>query len=714
MCVLTIVKACGDKALRTKQHKAANKLINETSPYLQQHAHNPVDWYPWGEEAFMKAREEDKPIFLSIGYSTCHWCHVMEEESFEDEEVGRLLNKDFVAIKVDREERPDIDGLYMQVAQMMTGRGGWPLTIVMTPDKEPFFAATYIPKESHHSRLGMVDLLPKLAEIYESDNEKVESTIAKVKTRLNQMQQGVSSDIPEISVVDATTGELSSRFDEKHGGFGGAPKFPSAQNLMLLLRSWKDSGDEWQLHMVKKTLQRMRKGGIYDQIGFGFHRYSTDKEWLLPHFEKMLYDQAMLVYALVETYQATKDRYYADTAAETIEYVLREMTSEEGGFFSAQDADSEGEEGKYYVWTVDEVESILSKQEFEVAIKVYGIQEKGNFLDEATRKKTGKNILYINKEAKEVAKELGIDRREIQEIIQSVDAKLLRRRKERVAPLTDDKVLVDWNGLMIAAMAKAGRVLDNSKYVEAAKEAADFILGEMRTAEGGLFHRYRQSEASISAFSTDYAFLVWGLIELYESTFDPNYLSISKQLLTFLEQHFWDEDDGGFYLSADFTEELMVKQKPAFDGSLPSANSVASYAFLRLARLLGDYELENVAEQILAAFGKQIEMRPTSHTMMLVALQYLQGTSREVVLVGARNSEDLQAMVNEVQQEFLPSVSVLVKDDASVSEELASIAPFTKHFDSVDKQATAHVCINQICKLPTTQIDEILSSLKAE
>ncbi|MBS3794144.1 MAG: thioredoxin domain-containing protein [Candidatus Thorarchaeota archaeon] len=700
--------------MRTKQHKAANKLINETSPYLQQHAHNPVDWYPWGEEAFTKAREEDKPIFLSIGYSTCHWCHVMEEESFEDEEVSHLLNKDFVAIKVDREERPDIDGLYMQVAQMMTGRGGWPLTIVMTPDKEPFFAATYIPKKSHHSRLGMVDLLPRLAEIYESDNEKVESTIAKVKTRLNQMQQGVSSEIPEMSIVDTTTGELSSRFDEKHGGFGGAPKFPSAQNLMLLLRSWKDSGDEWQLHMVKKTLQGMRKGGIYDQIGFGFHRYSTDKEWLIPHFEKMLYDQAMLVYALVETYQATKDRYYADTAAETIEYVLREMTSEEGGFFSAQDADSEGEEGKYYIWSIDEVESVLDKQEFEVATKLYGIQEKGNFLDEATRKKTGKNILHVNKESKEVAKELGIDENEIQDTIQSINTKLLRRRKERVAPLTDDKILVDWNGLMIAAMAKAGRVLNNSKYLEAARKAADFILKEMRTEERGLYHRYRESEADIDAYSTDYAFLVWGLIELYESTFDPNYLSISKQLLTFLETHFWDDDNGGFYLSADFSEDLMVRQKPAFDGSLPSANSVAAYVFLRLARLLGNYELENVAEEILSAFGKQIETRPTSHTMMLVALEYLRGVSREVVLVGTRNSQDLQAMISALQQEFLPSVSVLVKDDESISEKLASVAPFTEHFDSVNKQATAHVCIDQNCKLPTTNLDEMLSSVRVE
>lgn len=705
----------GDTPLDAKEHKTTNKLINETSPYLQQHAHNPVNWYPWGEEAFKKAKEEDKPVFLSIGYSTCHWCHVMEEESFEDEEVADLLNENFVSIKVDREERPDIDGLYMQVAQMMTGRGGWPLTIVMTPGKDPFFAATYIPKESHHSRLGMVDLLPKLAEVYETEHEKIESTIAKVKTRLNEMQQGVSSDIPDRSVIDAATGQLSNRFDEDHGGFGVAPKFPSAQNLMLLLRSWKHNDDEWHLHMVERTLQQMRKGGIYDQIGFGFHRYSTDRKWLLPHFEKMLYDQAMLVYALVETYQATSNEYYADIAAETIEYVLREMTSEEGGFFSAQDADSEGEEGKYYIWSIDKVESILNKeQEFEVATKLYGIQEKGNFLDEATRKKTGKNILYVNKESKEVAKALGIDENEIQDTIQTINTKLLRRRKERVTPLTDDKILVDWNGLMIAAMAKAGRVLNNSKYLEAARKATEFILKEMRTEEGGLYHRYRQSEADIDAYSTDYAFLVWGLIELYESTFDPNYLSISKQLLTFLETHFWDKDNGGFYLSADFSEELMVRQKPAFDGSLPSANSVAAYVFLRLARLLGNYELENVAEEILAAFGKQIEARPTSHTMMLVALEYLLGVSREVVLVGTRNSQDLQAMISALQQKFLPSVSVLVKDDESISEKLASVAPFTEHFDSVNKLATAHVCINQNCKFPTTNLDEMLSSVKAE
>lgn len=698
--------------MSARRKKRENHLINEKSPYLQQHAYNPVDWYPWSSKAFEKAKKKDIPIFLSIGYSTCHWCHIMEEESFENEEVAKLLNKHFVSIKVDREERPDIDSLYMQVAQMMTGRGGWPLNIVMTPDKEPFFAATYIPKESTRGTLGIVDLLPRLAEIYESENDRIESIIAKVKTRLNEVQEKIPDDIPDREVIEAATGRLSRAFDEKNGGFGRAPKFPSAQNLMLLLRSWKETGEERQLHMVEKTLQQMRKGGIYDQIGFGFHRYSTDKNWLRPHFEKMLYDQAMLAYVLIETYQATKDRFYAKVASETIEYVLREMTSDEGGFFSAQDADSEGEEGKYYVWTFDEIRSLLENHEFEVAVNLYGIKKKGNYLDEATDRKTGKNILHINKEAEEVAADLNRDRQEINRIIQSINSKLLAHRKDRILPHMDDKILTDWNGLMIAAMAKAGRVLKNSEYIQAARKAADFIIEELRTEEGGLYHRYRDSQAAIDAFSGDYAFLLWGLIELYESTYDPNYLSVARQLLSFMQAHFWDSNSGGFFLSADFSESLLTRQKPTSDGSVPSPNSVAAFVFIRLAKLLGDVELEKVAEKTLKASARQIERAPSSHTMMLVALNYLLGPSREVVVVGPHVSSDLLEMIDAIEQEFFPAVSVIVKSDSAVSEQLAELAPFTKHFESINSQPTAHVCINQNCKLPTTDKEKMLSILK--
>ncbi|MFO7783682.1 MAG: thioredoxin domain-containing protein, partial [Desulfatiglandales bacterium] len=505
------------------KERRANSLIHEKSPYLLQHAHNPVDWYGWGEEAFEKARQENKPIFLSIGYSTCHWCHVMEKESFEDPEVAKLLNDVFVSIKVDREERPDLDHVYMTVCRMATGGGGWPLTIIMTPDKKPFFAATYIPKTSRYGRAGMMELIPRVEQVWKTRQQEVLESAAGMTQALHHLE--TTPTVKELNqhTLEKAFQDLSKRFDRTHGGFSSSPKFPTPHNLSFLLRYWKRTGNTEALHMVEKTLQELRWGGIFDQIGYGFHRYSTDKEWLVPHFEKMLYDQAMLALAYLETYQATGNALYRDVAREVFAYVLRDMRSPEGGFYSAEDADSEGVEGKFYLWTEEELREILSKQEADLLIQAFNVEERGNFTEEATGELTGANILYPGKDPAGMGAELS-------------RKKLFEARKKRVHPYKDDKILTDWNGLMIAALARGARVLGEEQYALAAIDAARFVLDRMRTPEGRLLHRYREGDAAITANTDDYAFFIWGLLELYQATFDATHLqtalSLSEDLIS--------------------------------------------------------------------------------------------------------------------------------------------------------------------------------------
>ncbi len=457
-----------------------NRLKNEKSPYLLQHADNPVDWYPWGPEAFEKARQEDKPIFLSIGYSTCHWCHVMEHESFEDEEVARLLNQTFVSIKVDREERPDIDQLYMTVAQLMTGGGGWPLNIFMTPDKEPFFAATYIPKENRYGRLGLMELIPRVDELWRTSRQELLSSADRIVAALKQVSESQGSSLLDASVLDKAYQQLLDSFDKDLGGFGSAPKFPSPHNFYFLLRYWQRSGREEALDMVEKTLQAMRAGGIYDHVGFGFHRYSTDAGWLVPHFEKMLYDQALLTLAYTEVFQATGKSFYQTTAREILSYILRDMQSPEGAFYSAEDADSEGEEGKFYLWSYDELENLLSDRELDHLVRHFGIKPEGNFLDQDGGSSSGLNILHWSRRANEA-----------QEDFEAIRKKLFDYREKRIHPLKDDKILTSWNGLMIAALARAGGAFSEKAYTDAAEKAASFILAQMRDGRGRLLHRFR-------------------------------------------------------------------------------------------------------------------------------------------------------------------------------------------------------------------------------
>jgi len=688
-----------------------NRLINETSPYLLQHAHNPVDWYPWGPEAFKRAQMEDKPIFLSIGYSTCHWCHVMAHESFEHPEVARLMNETFVSIKVDREERPDIDNVYMSACQVMTGGGGWPLSIIITPDKRPFFAATYIPREGRFGLIGMMELIPHIRELWATRRGEALSLSSKIAAILQQTSQDTAGEELDEATLERTYEQLAKRFDGQHGGFSSAPKFPTPHNLLFLLRYWKRGGNKAALDMVEKTLQAMRHGGIYDHIGFGFHRYSTDSQWLVSHFEKMIYDQAMLAMAYTEGYQATGKEDYGKTAQEIFTYVLRDMTMPEGGFCSAEDADSEGEEGKFYLWTQEEIRQALGDEEADFVAKVFNIEKDGNFVEQATGKKSGVNILHLRKSLGELASDLNLSQQDLQAHLEVLRQKLFAYRESRVHPMKDDKILTDWNGLMIAALAKGAQAFDKPEYAEVACRTADFILGNMRKPDGRLWHRYRDGQAGVEANLDDYAFLVWGLIELYEAIFDARYLEVALELTNDMVRHFWDEDGGGLYLVPDDGESLLVRKKEIYDGAMPSGNSVAMMNLLRLGRMTANSELEEKAAKIGRAFSRSVKQSPSAHTQLMVALDFVIGPCYEVVIAGNAQAEDTKAMVKALRTRFLPNKVVLLNPSEQKSPEVAQLAEFTKNQSSIGGKATAYVCLNYNCKLPTTDINKMLELL---
>ncbi|MFC1508835.1 thioredoxin domain-containing protein [Candidatus Omnitrophota bacterium] len=703
-------------SIETETHrteKQQNRLITEKSPYLFQHADNPVNWYPWGDEAFEKARKEDKPIFLSIGYSTCHWCHVMAHESFESLEVADLMNDVFVSIKVDREERPDIDSVYMTVCQMMTGSGGWPLTIIMTPDKKPFYAATYIPKNTRHGRIGMIELIPRINEYWSLRREELERVTEDIQEALQKVSAASSGALPDESTMKQAYEQLSTRFDTRNGGFGSAPKFPTPHTLYFLLRHWKRTGDEHSLEMVEKTLETMRRGGIYDHIGYGFHRYSTDAEWLVPHFEKMLYDQALLALAYTEGYLATGHEEYARTAREIFDYVLRDMTSPEGGFYTAEDADSEGEEGKFYVWDYEEIRQLLTPDELQVVVNVFTIKKDGNYLDEASRKKTNTNILHLTKPLKHHAADMNITEQELSTRIETIRQKLFHNRENRIHPGKDDKILTDWNGLMIAALAYGSRAFDIPSYAEAAQRAADFTLNNLRTHDGRLLHRYKDGEAAISAHLDDYAFLIWGLIELYETTYDLNYLNHALALNNDMTKHFLDKENGGFYFTADDSEKLLIRQKQSYDGALPSGNSVAMLNLLRLGRLTYSSDLEDKAVEIGRHFSRNIMQSPTAFTFLMVAVDFLTGPSYEVVIAGNPQADDTKEMIRTLQRQFIPNTVVLFKNPEQEPSAHDPLAGLTMHYTSEEGKATAYVCQNFVCKLPTTDNGTMLELLNA-
>jgi uncharacterized protein YyaL (SSP411 family) len=691
----------------------ANHLRNETSPYLREHADNPVDWYPWCLEAFEKAQQEDKPVFLSVGYSTCHWCHVMAHESFEHPDVAKLMNETFVSIKVDREERPDIDSVYMKACQVMTGTGGWPLTVILTPDKKPFFAGTYIPRESRFGLEGLTELIPRIRDVWTTRRAEALSLSDRITGLLQQAPADTAGEDLGEATLKLAYEQLAGAFDSQHGGFSRAPKFPTPTNLLFLLRYWKRSGDATALDMVEKTLQTMQRGGIYDHVGFGFHRYSTDSEWLLPHFEKMLYDQATVAMAYIEAYQATRKEDYRQTAREIFTYVLRDMTGPEGGFFSAEDADTEGEEGKFYLWTQEQVREALGDGEADLVNKVFNVQKDGNFVGEATGKKSGANILHLLKPLEEIASDLNVSPKELRARLNAARQRLFGYRDKRVHPMKDDKVLTDWNGLMIAALAKGAQAFDEPRYAEVACGAADFILGSMRKADGRLWHRHRGQWTGVDANLDDYAFLVWGLIELYEATFDTTHLRFALELTDDMLKHFWDEDGGGLYLVPGDGEALLVRKKDVHDTALPSANSVAMLNLLRLARLTGNADLEERAAKVARAFSGSVKESPAAYTQLMVALDLAIGPAYEVVIAGDPHAEDTRTMAKELGRRFLPNKVVLLNRSDRKPSEMAGLAEFTKDQSSIGGKATAYVCVNHTCKSPTTDISKMLELLNA-
>jgi uncharacterized protein YyaL (SSP411 family) len=680
------------------EFKYTNQLINETSPYLLQHAHNPVNWYPWGEEALGLARKLDKPIFLSIGYSACHWCHVMEHESFENEAIAKILNEHFISIKVDREERPDIDEIYMTAVQLMTptGRGGWPLSIWLTPNLEPFFGGTYFPPEDRWGRSGFKNILLQIAKIWRQRRGDVLKSANQLTASLNQINQVQSVDTQlDQSFWKSAFKSAEQRFDERHGGFGSAPKFPQAMELSFLLRYYFHTGEKRALAMVEKSLQEMANGGIFDHLVGGFHRYSTDERWLVPHFEKMLYDNALLTITYLEAYQITKNSNYAETARAILDYVLREMTSTEGSFYSSQDADSENEEGKFYVWQKGEIDTILGKEESRLFCDIYDVSDQGNW--------EGKNILHLRRGLEGAAKEYGLSLSELKDRLAKTRQQLFEARSRRIPPGTDDKILTDWNGLMISAFCKGYQVLGDQKYLTAAQKAVDFLL-EKLYIDGRILKTYRNGKSHLNGYLSDYAFLVAALIDLYESNFQWTYLAKAIEINDLMIQKFSDEKSGGFYFTPADHEPLIVRTRNPYDNAIPSGNSVAVHNLLKLSQFTGNFKLKEQAEQTLKLYTTQMQRSPSGFAVLLSSLDYFWGKPKEIVIAGDRKSEKRVEMIAAVHEHYLPN-KILAYADSSFSDK-KKLLPVLEGKISSDGQAKIFVCENYACQSPFLKKDD--------
>ncbi|MGE3973587.1 MAG: thioredoxin domain-containing protein [Bdellovibrionales bacterium] len=681
--------------------KTGNKLTLEKSPYLLQHAKNPVDWLAWNKEAFEEARKNDKPIFLSIGYSTCHWCHVMEHESFEDPTVAAMMNEVFVNIKVDREERPDIDHIYMTVCQMMSGQGGWPLTIFMTPDMKPFFAATYIPKTSRHGHIGMIDLIPRIQDVWTNRREEVYRTAEGITAGLLRL-----SETPTIEEgfsakdLHETFDMLSQGYDETYGGFGAAPKFPTPSHFRFLLRYWKRFRSERALNMVTNSLTQMRQGGVFDHVGLGFHRYSTDREWLTPHFEKMLYDQATLLMAYTEAYQATKNPLFEQTAHEICAYVKQKFLSPEGAFYSAEDADSEGEEGKFYLWEQKELQTVLTSEEFSFVKKSFNIQEYGNFVEHGVQKPG--NILSLIPVWKEWSPQ---EQATFKTKWESIRKKLESFREKRIFPHKDDKILTDWNALMIGALAKSARVFNRPDYSEMAQKALQFLNSHLKKKT--YLHRYRDGEAAIISPVDDYAFLLHAHIELYESVFDPllleNALLVAQEMIDL----FWDEKDLGFFFTSKNAEALLVRKKERYDGATPAGQSVAIESLSRLSKLTGQMSFDEYAQKALQSSGNEIRRYPSAYTYLMSALDFTFGPPQELVVTAQGLSQELKQHLSIIQREFLPHLSLVLKTKAS---DPSAASSFTSGM-SITESSLYYICENFTCAQPTQDFDSVFKRL---
>ena len=675
----------------------ANRLADETSPYLLQHKNNPVDWYPWGEEALEKARQEDKPVLLSVGYSACHWCHVMERESFEDEETARMMNEHFVSIKVDREERPDIDSIYMSAVQALTKHGGWPMTVFMTPDGAPFYGGTYFPPTPAHGMPSFQQLLLSLADAYENRREDVLQSAESVR---DYLKAATGAAIPRstlgLELLDAAAESLMTQLDRRFGGFGGAPKFPQTMNLEVLLRHYHRTGDSAALAGVEDTLRKMANGGIYDQLGGGFARYSVDVRWLVPHFEKMLYDNALLARIYLETYQATGDEFYKRIAEETLDYIVRDMTSPEGGFYSAEDADSEGVEGKFYVWAPGEIEEALGPEEANITLRYWDVTEAGNF--------EGKNILNVPRPPESVADEFGLSPDGLQSRIEDIRTKLLAVRDLRVRPGRDEKILAAWNGLMLRSFALAARVLEREDYREVAEKNATFLL-EKLGSDGRLRRSYKDGRARFNGYLEDYAMVADGLVALYEATFEPRWLEEADSLCEAISELFWDESRSGFYDTPVDHEELVTRPRDVYDNAAPSGTSVATEVLLKLALFLDRNDYRQRAEAVLEDLSGGMDQLPGAFGRLLAALDFDLSKPREIAIVGEPGTADTQTLIQTVYSRYLPNK--VVAGRAEDDEESLGLIPLLAERTMRDGRATAYVCEGYACQSPTTEPEEL-------
>ena len=700
-----------------------NHLISEKSPYLLQHAHNPVDWYPWGDDAFEKARLEDKPIFLSIGYSTCHWCHVMERESFENDDVAAILNRFFVPVKVDREERPDVDHIYMTYVQATTGSGGWPMSVFLTPGRMPFFGGTYFAPDNRYGRPGFSVILERLAEAWREQRDKILESSDNVIQQLSLQSEAVSakSGAPDKNTLDSTFQYFRRSFDPDHGGFGNAPKFPRPALFNFLLRYHHRSGRPEALDMTLATLRAMAEGGMHDQLGGGFHRYSVDERWFVPHFEKMLYDQAQLAVSYIEAFQITHDPYYAGIARDILDYVLRDMTHSGGGFYSAEDADSvidpanpkEKGEGAFYVWTARELIHILGEEAAKIFGFRYGVEADGNVHQDPHGEFPGKNILYIRHSIPETAAQFSLSEDTVADRLNDSIQKLLAVRSQRVRPHLDDKILTSWNALMITAFAKAAQALDEPRYLDAARRSADFILVHMYDAGTGLLQRrYRDGEAAISGFLDDYAFLIGALLDLYETDFDPRRIQQAIELTNTMRELFEDPDGGAFFTTRAGDTTLVLRMKDDYDGAEPSGNSIALLDLERLAHLTDRAEYREAAARTLAALGPKMSGQSVAVPQMLVAFDYSISRKREVVIAGGRENPLTQTFLRELRSRFLPHTVVLLLDSEDTRERLAPIFPAVRDMREINGRPTAYVCEGYACQLPTNDGSKFVELLQ--
>lgn len=701
--------------------KKPNRLIHEKSPYLLQHAFNPVDWYPWGEEAFSMARETQRPIFLSVGYSTCHWCHVMERESFENDSIAQIMNEYFVCIKVDREERPDVDKVYMTALQGMGQNGGWPMSMFLTPALKPFFGGTYFPPSSQYGRPGFPDILHRIHEVWEKERDKVVRSSEAILKALREVPSTSSNTGLDAGLLDTCFAQFQKTYDPDFGGFGGGPKFPRPSVFDFLLRYHSRTGNAMALDMTMRTLRKMTAGGIYDHVGGGFHRYSVDGEWRVPHFEKMLYDQAQIANVYLNVYQITRELLYASVAKEVLDYVLRDMTHPDGGFFSAEDADSpkpespeEEGEGAFYLWTAREIRSVLSSDDAAVFCFYYGVEDSGNAPFDPQHEFTGKNILYIAHSVEEAALRFGKTNAQIAETLVRSRATLREIRSRRARPHLDDKILTSWNGLMISAFARAYQVLGERSYLTAAEQSARFVLGKMYDPSTGMLHRrYRDGEAKFDGHLDDYAFLVEGLLDLFESSFDPLWLEKAIKITQAETSRFWDPNKGGFFDTSGDDPSILIRMKEMYDGAEPSGNSIAAMNLLRLASVTDDAELKRKAERTLQSFGELLRTQPVVMPRMVCAYDRSLSKPKQIVIVGAGEKTVTSEMLRCVRDRYAPNQTVILIDGNDAQERLGRLNPFFLQLKRVEVHPVAYVCQNFVCSLPTSEVATVARLLDA-